>query len=83
MFFGDNSLSKGDCLQVVFFWSQLTWLCGPSVYLKEICVDAVKANRGSRAIVPIILYHSIRWTSVVNFTPWVLYPWDRISVPFE
>jgi len=24
MFFGDISLSKGDCLQVVFFWSQLT-----------------------------------------------------------
>jgi len=24
MFLGDNSLSEGDCLQVVFFWSQLT-----------------------------------------------------------
>jgi hypothetical protein len=33
----------------------------------------MKAYRGSRSIVPLILYLGIRWKSVVNFVPQLRY----------
>jgi hypothetical protein len=41
---------------------------------------AVKAYRGSRVIAPLILNLGNKWKSVVNFTPWSLYPRERTPV---
>jgi hypothetical protein len=38
-------------------------------------------TRRARGIYPLIINLSTRWQRVVNFTPWPLYPWERILVP--
>jgi len=32
----------------------------------------MKVHGGSRGTAPLILYHSTRWRSMANFTPWQL-----------
>ena len=40
-------------------------------------VHSMKAYKGSRGIAPLIFNLCARWQRVVNFSAWLLYPWER------
>jgi hypothetical protein len=46
-------------------------------------IHAMKRQRGSKDIAPLILNLSIRWRQVVNLIPWLLYPQEKNTVLIE
>jgi len=46
-------------------------------------VHTMKGHREKRGIAPLILNPGTRWGSVVNFTPRLLFYWERTPIPTE
>jgi hypothetical protein len=46
-------------------------------------LHTIKIYRGNKGMAPLILKLGTRLSQVVNFMPWLLYPWERTPAPNE